>query len=98
MHYFKISGHANHAKHGEDIVCAAVSGAVQMVGAGMVEHLGLSNFNMSAADEYISCSIPNDISELDKQRAYALTNSLLIFLKQLQKQYKNYIKVIESEV
>ena len=35
----RISGHANTAEHGEDLVCAAVSGIVQAALYGLMEYL-----------------------------------------------------------
>ena len=39
---FSVSGHAGYADAGEDIVCAAVSSAVQLTANGITEILGLS--------------------------------------------------------
>ena len=36
---FRISGHANTAEYGEDLVCAAVSGIVQAALYGLLEYL-----------------------------------------------------------
>ncbi|MCQ2772718.1 MAG: ribosomal-processing cysteine protease Prp [Bacilli bacterium] len=63
FHSIKCSGHANHGKYGQDIVCAAVSGIVP----GGFEALrdGENNYSVVVEDGYVMLTSLNDMSEHD---------------------------------
>lgn len=82
-----VKGHANYAKHGHDIVCAAVSTAI-VVTANAIEHLKLKHkieLNVEQGDFKLFLKEEDDI-------VLSLTENLRLTLIDLQKQYPKYIK------
>lgn len=90
---FTMSGHANFAKKGSDIVCAGASAV----------SFGMLNAIMSLTDVkpeiklgdsgYLSCVIPENLSEESEEKVQLLLNSLLISLQTLERDYGKYITV-----
>lgn len=82
-----VTGHANYKKHGEDIVCAAVSAAT-LVTANAIEHLRLSHkIDLVLNDGYFKLAQ----KELDST-VQGLMENLRYTLIDLEKQYPKYIK------
>ncbi|MDO9628717.1 MAG: ribosomal-processing cysteine protease Prp [Acholeplasmataceae bacterium] len=84
---FNVFGHANYAKKGEDIVCAAVSSAV-LVTANAIRHLGLSQtIDLTVKDGDFKLTV---LAEDDT--VYKLLENLEYTIVDLEKQYPKYIK------
>ena len=87
----KVSGHANYARHGEDIVCAAVSTATILTNNAL-ERMGFKeNIKVSVRDGFFQIEVvkPNEMV------AHLLDN-LEDTLQQLEKQYPKYIKNLKE--
>src|SRR4051794_20649253 len=91
---FVMSGHADYAKKGSDIVCAGASAV----------SFGIVNAIMSLTDVtpeieqgqsggYLRCTIPDDISELSQNKVQLLLNSMLISLQTIERDYSKYMKI-----
>ena len=96
--YKKVSldGHAGYADHGQDIVCAAVSGLVINT-FNSIERFTEDAFSSEAAEDggYLAMSFPEGLS--DKSRL--LLDSMLLGLDEIQKQYGDeYISLQYKEV
>ena len=94
---FNISGHANYADYGKDIVCAAVSSALQMVTNGLTEILKLRCKIKKDENNIALKIIANNKTDALKS-GYAFIESFYLHLKLLAKNYKRTIKVIILEV
>ena len=95
---FEISGHANNGKHGEDIVCAAVSATSTMVLNGLLEVMSLK-FHYEYKDGYIYCDLSQlDINTLSRSDIQNSLKMLNIFLKELAVEYPRNIKFHTEEV
>jgi len=82
-----VTGHANYKKHGEDIVCAAVSASL-IVTANAIEHLGLNrSIDLTVRDGYFQL-----ILKEEEKTILGLLKNLEYTLTDLQKQYPNYMK------
>lgn len=82
-----VTGHANYKKHGEDIVCAAVSASL-IVTANAIEHLGLNRFiDLTVRDGYFQL-----ILKEEEKTILGLLKNLEYTLTDLQQQYPNYMK------
>jgi len=93
---FNVKGHAGYAKHGSDIVCAAVS-AVAYSAVGALEELaGIKNY--SENDGYMKCNVPSDISSQSKYNAQIILETMAIGFKQIEYSYKTYVSVLDKEV
>lgn len=86
----EISGHANYDEFGKDIVCASVSSIVMTT---VNSIMNIDNSSISYVDDGNKIIIKklNDNEIVDK-----LLNTMIVILKDLEKQYKKNIKV-ESE-
>ncbi|MGM9550650.1 MAG: ribosomal-processing cysteine protease Prp [Clostridia bacterium] len=86
----EVNGHSGYAECGSDIVCAAVSTAVQMTLNG-IEEMKLADISYSVNDGYLVCEIPED----REYGADLLLNSLMITIYEIAKQYKKYLFILE---
>ena len=86
----EISGHANYDEFGKDIVCASVSSIV-MTTVNSILSIDDSSINYIDDGDKIIIKKLNDNDIVDK-----LLNTMILILKDLEKQYKKNIKV-ESE-
>ena len=86
----EISGHANYDEFGKDIVCASVSSIVMTT---VNSILSIDDSSISYVDDGDKIIIKklNDNDIVDK-----LLNTMILILKDLERQYKKNIKV-ESE-
>lgn len=87
-----ISGHANSAKHGEDLVCAGVS-AVSVGILNSLVNFGFIDQNMGnieMRDGYISI----DVMDLSKDIEVIL-ETLMISLKTIAQTNQDFIKIME---
>ncbi|MGN1039288.1 MAG: ribosomal-processing cysteine protease Prp [Oscillospiraceae bacterium] len=94
---FNISGHADYADYGKDIVCAAVSSALQMVTNGLTEILKLK-CKIKEDENNIALKIMANNKADNLKSGYAFIESFYLHLKLLAKTYKRTIKVIILEV
>jgi uncharacterized protein len=84
---FNVFGHANYAKKGEDIVCAAVSSAT-LVTANAIRHLELSqHIDLTVKDGYFKLIVKSTNDTVQK-----LLENLEYTIVDLEKQYPKYIK------
>lgn len=94
---FCLSGHANYAKQGEDIVCSAVSALTQTAMLGLNHYAGI-DFEYKIEHGFLHFKMPNDI-EKDKQiSANAILETMYLGLKNIREEYSSYIKIKEGEV
>lgn len=94
---FNISGHADYADYGKDIVCAAVSSALQMVTNGLTEILKLK-CKIKEDENNIALKIMANNKADNLKSGCAFIESFYLHLKLLAKTYKRTIKVIILEV
>ncbi len=93
---FTFSGHSGYAKAGSDIVCAAVSSAAQFAVCGISEIIG-QQCDISMENGVIQCFLTG--KDKKKLRECGLfLKTLEVFVRQLESQYKEFIKVSIAEV
>ncbi len=83
-----ISGHAEFADYGEDIVCAAVSSATQMTCNGITDVLMIPA-SVSASDNLIQITVP----ENEIVKAEPMLKSLQLQLQLLSQEYPGTIQL-----
>lgn len=95
---FDLSGHAGTAESGQDILCAAVSGATQCVNAVIEDAIGLENsFSVQEnGDNRIAC----DISAFDgkAEAAAKVLQGFLLTMEMWEEQFPKNIKVIRQHI
>lgn len=90
---FTVSGHAGYANSGKDIVCAAVSSAVQLTANGITEIL---HFPAEVAAEG-DCVRLQTMGELPKG-VQAMLDAFALHLKLLAEDYPKFIRIRYLEV
>lgn len=90
---FTVSGHAGYADAGEDIVCAAVSTAVQLTANGITEVLGMKA-RVSAKGDTVSLKMDS----LPSEDAEAFLKALRLHLEVLAEDYPKNVKLTCTEV
>ncbi len=95
---FKIEmdGHSGYSD-GDDIVCAAASSVSYAVLNGM-EKLANIKFGYEVGDGYLFFVLPDDLESGQREAADLLTKTFLLFVRNLESQYPEYVKVTELEV
>ena len=86
---FECSGHAEYAEKGQDVICAAVSTLVINT-ANSIEKLTNNNFKAYNDGNLIRY----EFKSLPDEKATLLMDSLLLGLKEIQKEYgKKYLRL-----
>lgn len=96
MSGFKVTGHANHGRHGKDIVCSAVSILTQtaVLGLGNVAKVDV-RYEMNAG--HLLCELPSILSDEQKIQCAAILDTMYVGLINLQQTYQKYIDIVEKE-
>ena len=89
-----VSGHAGYARHGEDIVCAAVSILSQTILIGLVEVLKL-DVRYEISDGYLEFSLEN---KNNNDSINALLDTFELGIENLLQEYGSYLKLKKEEV
>ena len=88
----RITGHADFAAHGKDIVCAAVSSAFQLCANGITEVLQV-NAKVSVGGNTAEIELPDNCAPC----ATSFIDALKLHLSILEEQYPEYIEIMEDE-
>ncbi len=94
---FEFRGHANSAEYGQDIVCASVSGISQTILLGLIDILD-DNIKYKIESGYLYFIIPNNIDVDILGKVNVLTNTLMLGLENIKKNYSEYIYIKKEEV
>jgi uncharacterized protein YsxB (DUF464 family) len=90
---FTMSGHALFANHGQDLVCAGAS-AVSFGSINAVHELtGIIPDIEQGEDGFLSCTIPENISEAIQEKIQLLLEGMVISLQTIEEQYGEHIKI-----
>ena len=93
---FTMDGHAGFSE-GDDIVCAAASSAMWMTVNG-IENVAKVHCGYEQGDGHVFFVLPDDLNESEIQKTNLLLKSFLIYIKELEEQYPDYIKLTQLEV
>lgn len=91
---FEIKGHANFARHGKDIVCAAVSASAQTALLGLLKYRPDTEYTVGE-EGYMKIKVPVGRDETESARLEAIAETLLCGLKDIRDGYKSYVKLEE---
>ncbi|KRN13486.1 hypothetical protein IV37_GL000209 [Fructilactobacillus fructivorans] len=90
---FKVTGHADSGEYGHDIVCAAVSALAISSVNGLITVCDVDPFVKQDEKNggYLQVKIPDE--HWDDVKAQTLLKSFMNGLKDISKQYSNYVEV-----
>jgi Predicted ribosomal protein len=91
-----ITGHSGYSEEGSDIVCSAVTAMASSIGDGIVEILKIT-CDCVATAAHIKLDI-HMCSEDEISQCQVLLETLYLGLKNVEKMYGEYIRVIDEEV
>ena len=92
---FCCTGHSGYGEEGTDIVCAAVSAAVQMAIITITEVLGVkAKTKVKEEEARITLKLPVNCEE-DEDAVQSVLTGLMITLCNLRDDYPDYIEVME---
>ena len=93
---FCVSGHSGYAEAGADIVCAAVSTAVQFAACTIEEVLGVPcKTKVKEEEARITLTLPATYE--DEDAVQAVLTGMMLTLCELRDQYPDYIEVMEVQ-
>ena len=88
---FELSGHAGYADSGEDIVCAAVTSAVQF-SANALTDIVSAKVDVRVEENLIALAVKDIADERTECCAQAILEALWLHLKILSEQYRGPIR------
>ena len=90
----EVTGHAEFAEKGQDIVCAAVSAVVTMAEATINDVCGAkAKVRVKDADARVTLMLPSSCDE--EETVQAVLSGMLVTLLSLKEDYPDYIEVLE---
>lgn len=92
-----LEGHAGHGRRGRDIVCAAVS-VTAYTGVGALDELAGISGCFTDSDGFFFLSIPQEITDQQKQIARIILDTTVVGFKQIALEYPKHVSVLEEEV
>ena len=91
---FSISGHSGYAEAGSDIVCAAISAAVELTITTVNDVCGgKAKLRVKEEDARITLTLPAQCEE--EEAIQAAMTGLMLYLCNLRDEYSDYIEVLE---
>jgi hypothetical protein len=94
---FYGEGHAEAGEYGEDVVCAAVSMSLQQTAVGILKYLKLKP-EMNMKDGFLSIDLKQTDLNCRELELDAILETMFIMMQEMEKQYPDYVKVVEKEV
>ncbi len=93
---FDMQGHSGYAPQGEDIVCAALTGAVRLIACAVNDVLGLeASVKVRDKDALISLKLPKALDPDSESVCQTLLAALMVHCVQLAEEYPENISVME---
>ncbi|GAB6991394.1 ribosomal-processing cysteine protease Prp [Paenibacillus pini] len=92
IHGFVVKGHAKYAKHGEDIVCAAVS-VVTVGTVNSIEALTGTVMDSRMNDGFLSGDVPLIEDTVVQKQVQLLLESMVVMLNSIAESYGKYIQI-----
>lgn len=93
---FTVSGHSGYAEAGSDIVCAAVSTAVQFAECTIADVLG-NRVKTKVKEEEARITLTLPAVCEDEDTVQAVLTGMMLTLCELRDQYPDYIEVMEVQ-
>ncbi|KAB2495642.1 ribosomal-processing cysteine protease Prp [Priestia endophytica] len=94
---FEISGHADFAEHGKDLVCAAVT-AVSFGTVNAIISLCDTMPGLEQGEDggYFNCLIPEDLEEDVARNVQLLLEGMVVSLETIERDYGQYINIVSQ--
>jgi uncharacterized protein len=94
---FTLSGHANFAERGQDIVCAGVSavsfGAINSI---MALTKVKPQIKQGGKGGYLRCELPDIEDAITEEKVQLLLEAMIVSLQTIERDYGKYIQITEN--
>ncbi|GIN22666.1 MAG TPA: ribosomal-processing cysteine protease Prp [Bacillus bacterium] len=90
---FTMSGHAEFAEKGQDIVCAGASAVTFGTINAVISLTGITPDIEQQESGFLSCSVPEDLPADTSERIQVLLEGMVISLQTIERDYKDYINI-----
>lgn len=94
---FAISGHAEFAEHGKDIVCAGVS-AVSVGTVNAAEAVLGVHLHTSMQSGNLEVRVPEGLEPKAQEQLQVILESMVVMLDSIQQSYGKYIKIQQANI
>ncbi len=94
---YLVAGHTGYGESGTDIVCASVTTAALTALNGLTEIVGIP-VGYEVREGYLECVLPEQMEDAARRGANLLLESMCLTLRELARQYEDYISIAELEV
>ena len=88
----EVAGHTGYAKHGKDIVCAAISAVTQTALLGLIRHLKLQVEYQVADEEYLKFNLQGQ----ENEQTDAILETMLYGLQEIACAYPKHVRIEDS--
>ena len=92
---FKVKGHSNAGRYGEDIVCAAVS-AITVTAANALEKVAGIDVSHRVWDGFLYVRLPGRLSGKQKAEADIILRTLLLGVREIEDQYPRRVRLCNA--
>lgn len=90
----ECSGHSGYARHGKDIVCAAISAVVQTAVLGILRVAVIAaDYRVDESIGYLHLVLPTQVSPAQRQAAQAILQTALLGVQDICDSYPQYAKM-----
>lgn len=93
---YRASGHSGYSEEGSDIVCSSISTALQLPLMSLTEVLKIKPKFKIKDDGFLEVDL-REINKAEYDKIIVLLETVVLFLKELSKQYPKNIKLVEKE-
>jgi uncharacterized protein len=91
---FEMSGHADFAKHGQDIVCAGASAVSFGTVNAIIALCGtMPKIEQSSDGGYLRCEFPANVDSSTFEKIQLLLEGMVVSLETIERDYGKYIKI-----
>ncbi len=94
-----MKGHAGYAKFGKDIVCSAIS---SIAGTALLGLIAVSSqkveYVQNDEEGYLKFDVPKALSREEEIKQDAITETMLLGLRDLEKGYQSFINLKEEVI
>jgi len=90
---FTLSGHAQFAKRGQDIVCAGASAVAFGTVNSVIKLTGVQPEIEQGKGGFLRCGIPGDLPEETQEKVQLLLEGMIVSLQTIEKDYGKHIKI-----
>lgn len=94
---FDVRGHSGYGEEDGDIVCAAVSSAVNLVNATVNDVLGLAAaVHTDPESAWLSFHLPGGLSDSDEATCQNLMAGMMVYFAELHQAFPPYFQVVDD--